>query len=57
MKPLVYILMLAAALSAPVSAQSSQQPLQEYVPVLDSVKANFWKIDSKLGYAVKNVGG
>ena len=28
-----------------------------YVPVLDSVKARFWAIDPKLGYAVKSVGG
>jgi glyoxylase-like metal-dependent hydrolase (beta-lactamase superfamily II) len=53
MKTLIYVLMLAAAWGGQVSAQS----LQEYVPVLDSVKAQFWKIDPKLGYAVKSVGG
>ena len=53
MKTLIYVLMLAAAWGGQVSAQS----LQEYVPVLDSVKAQFWKIDPKLGYAVRSVGG
>ncbi len=61
MKKLVYVLALAAALSVHVSAQSSAgnspEDLQKYVPVLPSVKAQFWKIDSKLGYAVKSVGG
>jgi glyoxylase-like metal-dependent hydrolase (beta-lactamase superfamily II) len=27
------------------------------VPVLDPVKAGFWQIDPKLGYAVRSVGG
>jgi hypothetical protein len=31
--------------------------VEEYVPVLDSVKAKFWQIDPETGYAVKNVGG
>jgi len=31
--------------------------VEEYVPVLDSVKAKFWQIDPKIGYTVKNVGG
>ena len=61
MKRLIYILALAAALCVHVSAQSSgvdsQEDLQKYVPVLPSVKTQFWKIDPKLGYAVKNVGG
>jgi hypothetical protein len=61
MKKLVYVLALAAALCVHVSAQSSagysQEDLQKYVPVLLSVKAQFWKIDPKLGYAVKSVGG
>src|ERR1700732_3096598 len=61
MKKLVYVLALAAALCVHVAAQSSagdsQEDLRKYVPVLPSVKAQFWKIDPKLGYAVKSVGG
>src|SRR5580692_3266836 len=57
MKKLIYFLILAAVLCGQVSAQSSQESLNEYVPVLPSVKAQFWKIDPKLGYAVKSVGG
>src|SRR5580700_11700395 len=61
MKKLVYVVALAAALCVYVSAQASagysQEDLQKYVPVLPSVKAQFWKIDPKLGYAVKSVGG
>src|SRR5713226_5855341 len=60
MKKLVYVLALAAALCVHVAAQSSagdsQEDLQKYVPVLPSVKAQFWKIDPKLGYEVKSVG-
>src|SRR5258708_31350429 len=61
MKKLVYVLALAPALCVHVAAQSSaadsQEDLQKYAPVLPSVKAQFWKIDPKLGYAVKSVGG
>jgi glyoxylase-like metal-dependent hydrolase (beta-lactamase superfamily II) len=61
MKKFIYLLLLAAVLSCHASAQSSrgdsQEDLQKYVPVLPSVKAQFWKFDPKLGYAVKNVGG
>jgi glyoxylase-like metal-dependent hydrolase (beta-lactamase superfamily II) len=39
------------------SAKTPQDDLQKYVAVLPSVKAKFWKIDPKLGYAVKSVGG
>src|SRR5580658_6702831 len=38
-------------------SEDSPEALQRYVPVLPSVKAQFWKIDPKLGYAVKSVGG
>src|SRR5215472_19366854 len=41
----------------PVLSQSSPQEMKEYVPVLPSVKAKFWRIDPNLGYTVKNVGG
>lgn len=37
--------------------EDSPEALQRYAPVLPSVKAQFWKIDPKLGYAVKSVGG
>ena len=53
--------MLATVLGGQVSAQSpredSPENLQRYVPVLPSVKRQFWQIDPNLGYAVKNVGG
>src|SRR5260370_10175850 len=57
MRKLLYVLLFAAVWGGQVSAQSTQEPLKEYVPVLPAVKAKFWKIDPKLGYAVKNVGG
>src|SRR5260370_38157457 len=57
MKKFIFALMLAAVWGGQVSAQSSQESLKEYVPVLPVVKAKFWKIDPKLRYAVKNVGG
>src|SRR6266851_10421429 len=57
MRKLLYALLFAAVWGGQVSAQSSQESLKEYVPVLPAVKAKFWKIDPKLGYAVKNVGG
>src|SRR6267154_6057112 len=57
MKKLMYLLILAASLSGQVSAQTSQESLHEYVPVLPSTRTNFWKIDPKIGYAVHNVGG
>jgi glyoxylase-like metal-dependent hydrolase (beta-lactamase superfamily II) len=67
MKEFICILIFSAVLNGIVSAQtgqksthpaqSSDQDLKSYVPVLSSVKAKFWKIDPNLGYAVKNVGG
>jgi beta-lactamase superfamily II metal-dependent hydrolase len=67
MKKFICILILSAVLNGIVSAQTGQEPthpaqsseedLKSYVPVLPSVKAKFWKIDPNLGYAVKNVGG
>ena len=57
MKKLIFALMLAAVWGGQVSAQSSQESSKQYVPVLPAVKAKFWKIDPKVGYAVKNVGG
>lgn len=57
MKKLIFVVAVAASLCIRVSAQSSQEDLKKYVPVLPSVKAQFWKIDPQLGYAVHNVGG
>src|SRR5260370_12824225 len=57
MKKFIFALMLAAIWGRQVSAQSTPESLKEYVPVLPAVKAKFWKIDPKVGYAVKNVGG
>jgi glyoxylase-like metal-dependent hydrolase (beta-lactamase superfamily II) len=59
MKNLLFTLAVSAALCAPGIAQSTQTPegLKEYVPVLPSVRAKFFDVDPKLGYAVKNVGG
>ena len=62
---LAFVAMLCVHLLAQSSQQASMQPppedspeaLQQYLPVLPSVKAQFWKIDPKLGYAVKSVGG
>jgi glyoxylase-like metal-dependent hydrolase (beta-lactamase superfamily II) len=59
MRRYLSILMLAASLCGRCFAQSTQTPegLKEYVPILPSVRANFWEIDPKLGYAMKSVGG
>src|ERR1700730_6587920 len=57
MRTLLYVFLFAAVWGGQVSAQSTPESLKEYVPVLPAVKAKFWKIDPKVGYAVKNVGG
>src|SRR5258706_6061889 len=57
MRKLLYVLLFAAVWGGQVSAQTSQESLKDYVPVLPGVKAKFWTIDPKVGYAVKNVGG
>ncbi len=61
MKKLLFLLALAAALCVQVSAQSSQEDspenLRKYVPLLPAVKAQMWKIDPQIGYAVHSVGG
>jgi hypothetical protein len=59
MKRHLSILMFAAGLCGCCFAQSTQTPkgLKEYVPILPSVRAHFWEIDPKLGYAMKSVGG
>jgi glyoxylase-like metal-dependent hydrolase (beta-lactamase superfamily II) len=62
MRSFIYVVAIAASLcGARASAQPPQgdspEALKTYVPVLDSVKAQFWQIDPKLGYAVRRVGG
>ena len=59
MKTFFYACVIVAALSASGYAQSTQTPegLKEYVPVLPSVRSNFFDIDPKLGCGVKEVGG
>jgi glyoxylase-like metal-dependent hydrolase (beta-lactamase superfamily II) len=61
MKKFIYGLALATAIFARASAQSSHEDsaenLKKYVPLLPSVKAQVWKIDPKMGYAVQGVGG
>ena len=55
----LYSLAFFALLCGHGFAQSTQSPegLKEYVPILPSVRANFWDVDPKLGYAVKDAGG
>ena len=61
MRMLVYTLAAAVASSlngfAQTSREDSSDALRRYVPVLPSVKARYWQIDPKLGYAVRGVGG
>jgi glyoxylase-like metal-dependent hydrolase (beta-lactamase superfamily II) len=44
-------------LSGVAFAQSSPEDLKSYVPVLPAVREQYFKIDPKLGYAVKEMGG
>jgi len=57
MKRLVYALLSVLVLCAAAFGQTSEEELRKYVPVLPPVKANFWKIDPAVGYAVKSFGG
>jgi glyoxylase-like metal-dependent hydrolase (beta-lactamase superfamily II) len=57
MKKTVLILAVLLALCLPAVARSSDEDLTRYVPILPSVKAQFFDVDPKLGYAVKSVGG
>ena len=57
MKRLVYALVFVLVLCVPAFAQTSEEDLRKFVPILPSVKANFWKIDPAIGYAVKSLGG
>lgn len=59
MRSFLYVLALTVVFCGNAVAQSTQTPegLKEYVPVLPSVRSNFFDVDPKLGYAVKSVGG
>jgi glyoxylase-like metal-dependent hydrolase (beta-lactamase superfamily II) len=57
MKKTILILAVLLALCLPAVAQSSDEGLTKYVPILPSVKAQFFDVDPKLGYAVKSMGG
>ena len=65
MRRLMWSVAFAALLYGGVSAQSSQdssaqisqKDLQKYVPVLPAVRAQYFNVDPKLGYAVKDMGG
>jgi glyoxylase-like metal-dependent hydrolase (beta-lactamase superfamily II) len=57
MKKAILILGVVFALCRPARAQSSVENLTKYVPILPSVKAQFFDVDPKLGYAVRSMGG
>lgn len=57
MKRLIFILGVWATLCSSTLAQSPDEALKRYVPILPSVKAQFFETDPKLGYAVKKMGG
>jgi glyoxylase-like metal-dependent hydrolase (beta-lactamase superfamily II) len=59
MKSFIHSCIIVSALCTSGYAQSTPTPegLKEFVPVLPSVRAQFWNIDRNLGYAVKDVGG
>jgi glyoxylase-like metal-dependent hydrolase (beta-lactamase superfamily II) len=57
MKRLIFILAVSAVLCSAALAQSSDEDLRRYVPILPAVKAQFFNIDPKLGYAVKSMDG
>src|SRR5262252_9700157 len=65
MRKLTYLLTFAVFLCRPVLGQSPQlnasqmfqEDLRRYVPILPSVRTQYFKVDPKLGYAVKEMGG
>ena len=57
MKRLIFVLAVSVVLCTSALGQSSEQDLTGYVPILPSVKAQFFNVDAKLGYAVKSMGG
>jgi len=56
MRKLIYVL-LSAAIWSGKSRPVFTRVFEGVCSILPSVKAKFWKIDPKVGYAVKNVGG
>jgi hypothetical protein len=57
MKKIIFLAALCVVLGTAALAQSSQEDLKSYVPVLPAVRARYFKIDPKLGYTVKDTGG
>jgi len=59
MKRCLSVLMFAAGLCGCCFAQSTRttEGLKQFVPILPEVRKNFWEVDPKLGYAMKDVGG
>ena len=57
MRKLICILAFATTLCGWALGQSSDEDLKRYVPILPSVRAQFFDVDPKLGYAVKSMGG
>jgi glyoxylase-like metal-dependent hydrolase (beta-lactamase superfamily II) len=50
------VALLFVALDVPARAQA-QEELKSYVPILPAVRAQYFNVDPKLGYAVKDMGG
>jgi glyoxylase-like metal-dependent hydrolase (beta-lactamase superfamily II) len=57
MKKIIFLAAICVVLGTAALAQSSQEDLKSYVPVLPPVRARYFKIDPKLGYTVKDMGG
>jgi glyoxylase-like metal-dependent hydrolase (beta-lactamase superfamily II) len=57
MNRLIFIIAISIALCGSAGGQTSQEDLKRYVPILPSVRAQFFDVDPKLGYAVKSMGG
>ena len=61
MRMLVFAVIIGVATSAGVPAQAPRQDsadrLRSYVPVLPTVKSQYWQVDPKIGYAVRSIGG
>ena len=57
MQRLIFILAVWIALCGSAWGQSSDEDLKRYVPILPSVRAQFFDVDPKLGYAVRSMGG
>jgi len=57
LQKLARVLTISIALCSPALAQTSEGDLRRYTPILPAVKAQFFEIDPRLGYAVKSMGG